>query len=84
MKTWTQERPAKPVTVTSLQIGDATMYINSPNDEGKIWQSIIVSVGEHSTRAFSECQYHWPKEAAAVLRKIADRIERECNDMGLH
>ena len=73
---WTQEPPAKPSTVATLHVGDATMYIHSPNDEGLIWQSIIVSTGEHSKRALSECQHHWPKEAAAVLRKLADRIER--------
>jgi len=78
MTTWTQEQTPRP-PATQFSVGDATLYVHPRNDDGEIWQSIIVATGEHSKRSYSDCQHYWPKEAAALLRQIADRIERECD-----
>ena len=80
MTTWTQNPPAEPSPVTSLHVGDASLYIHHRNANGDIWQSVVISTGQHTKRTYTECQCYWPIEAATMLRELADRIEKETDN----
>ena len=63
----------------SVSIGDARLFIHSPNREGKRWISVVASTGTWVKIPQVDAKRVAPHMAAQMLRDIADQLESECD-----
>ena len=78
---WEFRQPEPNPISSILEFGPIRLSIApAEKDPRRLWQHLMLTVGQHTTAEPLECMREWPREAISRARRALDEFEAKLNE----